>query len=176
MRGVADPGGTDFLQWEGLDDGQRKLERLTALLLDLRPFWPVVSKLAVEWIGRQFDSQGSFLLGHRWAPLSTEYAAWKTVNYPGKGILSAEGDLRRAATNPRRIATATTLTLRIEEFTKPARRGRLAARRIAPAWFQEGTPQMPPRPLVWDLPAPAEQALERAGDAYVEDMLRRIGL
>jgi hypothetical protein len=54
-------------------------------------------------MGKQFDSEGDFF-GEQWAPLSEPYATWKMQHYPGKGILSAEGDLRRAATTPERIA------------------------------------------------------------------------
>jgi len=35
--------------------------------------------------------------GETWAPLSSAYAAWKAVHFPGKRILERTGALRRAA-------------------------------------------------------------------------------
>lgn len=167
-----------------LDDGdvRRRLEWVALQLADLRPFWPGVRTVFVGWMRSQFATEGVFGLGRRWAPLTRRYAAWKALHYPGKPILQAEGDLRRAASKPRTVrATATILELAIpwdEEKGEPVR----------VEWHQEGTlgevgPKghegtMRARPILFGdplLPGPAEP-LERAQDAYLEGILARSGL
>lgn len=161
---------------EGIGELEAKLEKLAELMLDLRPFWPLVVPLYTRWVGAQFDSGGSYF-GEAWQELSPAYAAWKTVNYPGRGILMAEGDLRHAAQTPRREATPHMLVLTIEPFTKA--RGPGAGREIDPDWFQSGTDRMPARPL---LPLAGELAptqgaeIAEAAELYVADTARRLGL
>lgn len=159
----------------GFDEIEARIEKLVELCADLRLFWPLVVPLYVGWMGSQFDSEGSFF-GEQWAPLSDDYAAWKTVNYPTRGILTAEGDLRSAAQSPARFPTATSLTLRIESFEKA--RGPGKGRTIEPEWFQDGTNNMPARPLLPDgpIPAAADVELSNAAEFYVTDMVRRLGL
>lgn len=149
---------------------QRDLERAVLLLNDLRPLWPRVATLAVSWLSRQFDSEGSFF-GDPWQPLSPEYAAWKTINFPGKSILSAEGDLRRAATTPTRRSSAHSLTLEIRPYAKKGQE-------VEPGWFQDGTDKMPARPLLFDhvLPGEPRSELDLVASMYVSDMLKRLGL
>jgi len=161
---------------EGLDDAELRLRKLAALLLDLRPFWPKVVPLWIQWMGEQFDTQGSFGLGSQWAALSPKYAAWKAIHYPGKPILSADGDLRRAATTPRRKVAPLSLELSIEPYVHGPGRMNRKPRTIFPTWFQEGTERMPARPLVFDLPANLDAELDRVADEYVDEMLRVVGL
>lgn len=189
-----DPGGTEALSWEGLDESQKALQRVAVQLLDLRPFWSTVADLAIDWIGTQFEQQGAFMTGP-WAPLSPAYAAWKAIRYPGRPILAADGDLRRAATTPKRDARPLSLTLTIEPYTKRKRStGRAdltlsgtgstrtaaasssSTKVMQPGWFQEGTARMPARPLVGDLPEYALDQLDRAAEDYVDDILARAGL
>jgi hypothetical protein len=168
---AASGGVTEYrIDFQGLAESEKQLLRLAALLRDLRPFWPQVSRLFISWISRQFESEGAFLLGHRWEPLSPEYARRKALMFPGKGILSAEGDLRRAATSLRRIAEPRRLILEIEPYEK---RGRT----LEPSWFQDSTTTMPARPLLAEeLPGVAERELEEAADRYVVETVRRLGL
>jgi hypothetical protein len=152
----------------GLNEAERKLTRLAALLLDLRPFWPRVVPLFVGWMREQFRTEGRFF-STPWPPLSPAYAARKLRLYPSKGILVAEGDLRRGASLPERRATPRTLTLTI---TWPKE-----GERLDPQWHQLGTRHMPARPLLSDiLPTEAMQELRQAQEEYVEDMIRRVGL
>lgn len=151
-----------------------KLRAFSSLLLDLRPFWPRVVPLFVSWMQRQFESEGRFW-NTPWAPLSPEYAARKAVTHPGKGILVADGDLRREASTPARRVTRTSLTLTIR-WRKPARRGRTRMR-LDPRWHQLGTQRMPARPLLSQLlPLEAQMELEQLGEQYVEEMAQRVGL
>jgi hypothetical protein len=160
------------LTLEGLSEHERSLLQLELLLRDLRSLWPRVVPLAISWLSRQFESEGAFFLGHQWAPLSPEYLRRKTLRFGSKPILSAEGDLRRAATSPKRTVTPTSLTLTIEPYTKSS-----TGATVDPAFFQEGTSRMPPRPLLSEeLPHEAEAELEAVAERYVEEQVRRLGL
>lgn len=142
-------------------DADRDLLRVAALLTDMRPFWPKVVPLFTAWMSRQFESEGAYG-GMPWAKLSPAYAAWKSVHYPGKGILVAEGDLRRASANPTRSAGPLTLELTIKD------------EKIA--YHEEGTPRMPARPLLFGdpLPAAARADLDAAAEDFLSDFLRRL--
>lgn len=91
------------------------LGKLGAQLRDFRAIWPKVSSTFDEIERRQFDSLGSTGDSGSWTPLSTPYAKWKAVNYPGEPILHLTGNLRRSLTssfNPDAIfeTTADSLT------------------------------------------------------------------
>lgn len=142
-------------------DAERRIRRLSLMLSDLRPFWPLVVPVFTGWLRRQFETEGEFA-GSRWAPLSPAYAAWKSKVRPGKSLLVFDGTMRRAASNPIRSATPRTLTLSIEDDKL--------------GYHQEGGTNLPARPLVFGSPLPpmAELELRRAADRYVTDLLRRI--
>lgn len=178
----------DEITLEGADEYDAKLAKLTELIADLRPFWPLVVPLFIGWIGKQFESEGEFF-GQHWAPLTPAYAAWKTENYPGKGILSAEGDLRRAATTPERTVTPQTLVLRIKPYEKTERSTRTTAsgarsrarvgtgKEMDPDWFQSGTGRMPARPLLADaLPPEADAQLRETAEIYIHENALKLGL
>lgn len=156
---------------------EQALIKLATLMSDLRPFWPVVSRLFVSWMGRQFDSEGAFLTDP-WEELSPDYAAWKSQNYPGKPILSLVGPLRKAATSPRRIPTPLTLTLVIEPYEHQALTPGGVSGILDPEWFQEGTSRMPARPLIFEeiLPAVPMAELTAAMEVYARSMVVASGL
>lgn len=56
-------------------------------------------KVIPEFIKKNFDSLGS-RIGASWPPLSSDYAHWKKINYPGNQILVLSGHLRLASTIP----------------------------------------------------------------------------
>lgn len=146
----------------GLDDADRRLARFAAQMADLRPFWPKVSDLFVDWMGDQFATEGGALVtGGKWARLSPEYAARKAVTHPGKGILVAEGDLKKAAQTPVRTAGPQNLTLAIHD------------RKVG--WHQDGTAKMPARPLIPNvrLPDAWQRDLDRVAEEYVREVARR---
>ncbi len=146
----------------GDESARRKLAQLELFLEDLRPFWPSLVPLFIGWMGAQFSSEGGWG-GQQWAPLSPAYAAWKSAAFPGKSILIREGDLRRAASSPRREATSRTLTLWIDDDVA--------------GFHQDGTDRMPARPLIPDpLPPVALREVELAAEEYVSTLIRRIGL
>lgn len=178
----------DEIVLEGGDEFDAALAKLIELTADLRPFWPIVVPLFVSWIGRQFDTQGSYF-GDAWEALTPRYAAWKTEHYPGKGILSAEGDLRKAATSPKREVSSTTLVLRIVPYEKTTRSeaigksGRRSRARIGtgklmdPDWFQSGTGRMVARPLLAEtLPPEAQDELAEAADRYIQETAAKLGI
>lgn len=144
------------------DDAERTLAKAVHIMTDLRNFWPLVVPLFIKWMGRQFATEGGYASGG-WAHLSPDYAAWKAVAYPGKGILQATGKLRRAASEPSRTVTPNSLVLTIHsDYLK---------------YHQDGTSNMPARPLIFDgdrMPANARNELEQAAVDYVTKALKAL--
>lgn len=146
----------------GDDAYKRKLAQLELFLEDLRPFWPLLVPVFIGWMGAQFASEGGWG-GQQWAPLSPQYALWKSRHYPGRSILIREGAMRRAASEPRREPTPRTLILWIDDPKAPL--------------HQEGTGRLPARPLIPDpLPPAALRDIDLAAEEYVSTLVRRIGL
>lgn len=144
---------------EALD---RKLDQLQLFLNDLRPFWPMLVPVFIGWMGAQFQTEGGWG-GAAWAPLSPQYAVWKAMHHPGRTILIRDGDMRRAASEPRRTATPRTFTLWIDDPKAPI--------------HQEGNSRLPARPLIPDrLPMSARRDVEHAATQYVSTIIRRLGL
>jgi hypothetical protein len=146
----------------GDEEARRRLAQLELFLEDLRPFWPLLVPVFIGWMGAQFASEGGWG-GQTWAPLSPAYAVWKHQHFPGRTILIREGNLRRAASSPRREATPRTLTLWIDDETA--------------GYHQDGTSQMPARPLIpTPLPASALRDVDLAAQEYVSTLIRRLGI
>ena len=145
-----------------LADVDRRLRRFVGQMTDLRPFWPRVSDLFVDWMGEQFESEGGWG-GNEWAQLSEAYAARKMRLKPGKGILVFDGDLKKAAQSPRRTALPQSLKLTIDS--------ELAE------WHSSGAGNLPARPVLPDrLPESARRELERELRDYAQEVARREGL
>lgn len=141
-------------------DPDRLIKQLSLFLSDLRPFWPIVSRLVRSWWTRQFDTEGGFA-GTPWPALSPKYREWKQQHYPGKKILVATGATKRAALNPTRTVTPRTLTLAVDSEIL--------------GYHQEGD-GVPKRPLIFEEPLPAQARIEldAAAEGYVTDLLRRL--
>lgn len=148
------------LRTEGVEETERKIRAFELVLSDLRPFWPIVTRLFVGWMSRQFETQGAFA-GRPWVPLQPKYAIFKAQHAPGRRILNFTGEMRRAVTSPKRSVTARTLTLEIDDPKLE--------------YHQEGTSRMPARPVLFGtpLPAQAQMELDQAAERYVSDFLRR---
>jgi hypothetical protein len=143
----------------GFDEADLRIKRVGLLLSDLRSFWPLVVPIFIGWMRSQFASEGTFS-GERWSPLSTPYATWKSIHYPGKPILQATGALRRAASMPTRRATPRSLTLTIHDPKI--------------SYHQEGTDKMPARPLIFStLPPIARRELQLVAERYVREVISR---
>lgn len=141
-------------------EAEAQLRRIALFMLDLRPFWPLVVPLFIGWMREQFESEGAFG-GDGWAPLSPLYSAWKSLHFPGKSILQADGELRAAASRPERNATPRELMLRIVDPKV--------------GYHQEGTDKMPARPLLFDtLPPVAQAELQLAAVTYVRGIVGRL--
>lgn len=158
----------------GFDQYQVALARMIALITDLRPFWPRLVPLWVQWMRERFATEGEFG-GEHWAPLSEGYLARKITLYPGKGILYATGQLRRHTSKPVRTVTPTTLTFTISDF---ARKG---GGSMDIDWFQHGTDRMPARPIIPDswnvrLPTTMQEEVELIAQEYVDSMAAKLGL
>lgn len=171
-----------FAEAEGLDETERALTLLLAGLTDLRPFWPLVVPVFIRWMREQFESEGDWGGAH-WAPLSPDYLAWKMQRYPGKPILQATGDLRQAASRPRRRATARFLELIVDD--SEYLHGGSRPRSVGPyhqfggggseIGGQEGRP--PQREIIPEiLPVEAQADLEVLAERYVTELARRVGL
>jgi hypothetical protein len=148
------------IHYDDHGSGER-ISKLAVFMQDLRPFWPLVVPLVTGWWRAQFATEGEFG-GERWAPLSPLYAARKAIDHPGKKILEATGAMRRAASNPRRSITPTSLTLTIDSDVLP--------------YHESGTARMPQRSLVFGdpLPVAARAELDRVAEGFVQDLLRRL--
>jgi hypothetical protein len=141
---------------------QRKLAQLELHLADLSNFWPLLVPIFIGWMGEQFTSEGGWG-GTHWDALTPAYAAEKSRKFPGKSILIREGDLRQAASRPRRETTPRTLTLWIDDPVAE--------------YHQDGTTTMLPRPLIPDpLPESARIEVEAAAHEYVSVLVRQLGL
>jgi hypothetical protein len=141
---------------------QAKLEKVSALLADMRLFMPYLVPVFIGWMRSAFESQGAWS-GTPWAPLSPAYAAEKSHSHPGRSILIREGGLRQAASRPRREVTPRTLTLWIDDETA--------------VWHQDGTSHMPARPLVPSpLPPAALRDIDLAAEEHVHTLIRSVGL
>lgn len=157
----------------GFTDYELALARMIALLTDLRSFWPVIVPLWAEWMREQFKTEGEWG-GDPWAPLSEAYLARKMKLYPGKGILYATGDLRRAASQPQRIATPESITFVVDDSQK--RHGGKEPRSVID-YHQQGTATMPARPVVPEfLPLRAQEQVELAAQEWVDSMCQTLGL
>ena len=144
-----------------LSDAERRLTRLAAAMLDLRPFWPKLVPLFIGWMRLQFETEGRFA-ADPWQRLSPRYAIWKQRHYPGKGLLVATGGLRRSASTPTRHVSQTTHELTINDPKVSWHGGAQRA------------PGMPRRRLLFDeLPAIARNEVEQAAQEYVAEVLRR---
>lgn len=143
-------------------DASRRMRQLQLVLSDFRPFWPMLVPMFVRWMGQQFASEGAFLNGARWVPLSPTYAAYKAVRYPGRSILYAEGDMRRAASMPQRVEnTPTRFTLRIQD---------------PKIGFHQAGDGVPVRKVLpARLPRHALDEVHDLADDYVSDVIRRLG-
>jgi phage gpG-like protein len=70
-------------------------QAMSRAVTDWRPFWPRIAGVFYESTRQRFASDGF----GTWPRLSDGYAKWKTKKYPGEGILSRTGDLRRSLTD-----------------------------------------------------------------------------
>lgn len=193
-----------FAELAGLDSTERRVVLLREALRDLRPFWPRLIPVFIRWMRLQFESEGAWG-GEEWAPLSPAYAAAKARRYPGKRILVATGDLRRAASSPRRITSAQSLTLVIDDSNMAHGYG--DARSVSSRRRVRGTPtranravgpfhqfgggssevaqiaassiegRPPRRRIIPDLlPADAQSDVAALADGYVRETAARLGL
>jgi phage gpG-like protein len=139
--------------------GDEELVRAFGLMAsrvdDWRPFWPDIA--AVFYVGEaaRFDSQGY----GSWRQLSDGYRKWKSKNYPGEGILSLTGDLRRSLTN--RFSPATVYEDEPRQLT-------LGTIVHYAKYHQYGTSRMPARPPI-DI---TQEQINQMGRVAVESFER----
>ncbi len=83
-------------------DAERLNVRLGGILgavKDLRPVWPDVHNIFMDFIKEVFRSQGGYA-GTTWQPLNPNYAAWKARYYAGKPIMQLTGRLYESFITP----------------------------------------------------------------------------
>ena len=146
----------------GFEEAERALRGFTATMLDLRPFWPLLVPIFIRWMRTQFESEGAWG-GHKWAPLTPAYAAWKAQHKPGRSILVADGDMKAAASRPSRQVAPHYMILSIVDPKIE--------------YHQDGTPRMVARPVLPEhLPPQADDDISDAANNYVRENLKRFGL
>ena len=102
---------------------------------DWRPYWPTIAAVFYESTRQRFASDGF----GTWPRLSDGYAKWKIKNFPGEGILSATGNLRRSLTDrfgPNAVYEEEPQSLLLGTNIPYA------------TYHQYGTSKMPPRPPI----------------------------
>lgn len=156
---------TGNIHIHGDHEADDQIKRAALFLSDLRPFWPLVVPLVTSWWRRQFESEGSFG-GSPWPALAAATVERKQSLGLRHEILQATGQAKRAASQPERFATPTSLTLAIDD-SGPAHGNVLQ-------YHQEGD-GVPKRPLVFGdpLPVAAHAELNAAADRYVRDLFGR---
>lgn len=80
----------------GIDATIEVLRDLRMRAHDQRPGWRKVGRHLRDAVDRQFDSEGQYLNGRRWQPLSPPYAAKKKSAGFSGGILTRTGQMRRS--------------------------------------------------------------------------------
>lgn len=84
------------------ESGLRQLEvafrRLEGTVQDLRPVWPAVSDYFHRFERAHFSTEGGSGASGKWKALSARYAEWKSLRFPGKGILELTGALKASLT------------------------------------------------------------------------------
>lgn len=113
-----------------LDDWQGQVKNLRPAFRDL-----TIDVLAPA-IARRFEAHGP-----GWAPLSPNYAAWKALHFPGKGLLERTGAMRATFTDRSRFGSSATTVTESSLTIDP---------KSTPYWkyHQQGTPRMPARPIL----------------------------
>lgn len=165
---------SDRITVVGDDEAEARIRAAVMRFEDLRPFWPMVTRLFTSWMSRQFETSGAFA-GRPWAPLSPAYAAWKSAHGGDKRPLVFSGGLLQAATRTKRTALPRSLTLTIPDDEWG--HGPNKVKRPILQFHQEGTPKMPARPLVFSgsaLPPGPAAELDDAAETYVRDILNRL--
>lgn len=104
---------------------------------DLTPVWPAVGDMLALAEREQYASEGTYLTGKAWAPLSPRYLAWKTGHgYPAHIEILTGSTLSKLTSRPMDVETYTRTSA---EFGV---KGKIAF------WQQYGTRKMPARPLI----------------------------
>lgn len=115
----------------GIDANIEVLRDLRMRARDQRPGWAKVARHLETVVDRQFDSEGRYLNGRRWAPLSPPYAVKKKAAGFSGGILTRTGRLRRSFRTIRVTKNRLVFGSRLDRA----------------AWHQHGTRKMPARPI-----------------------------
>ena len=115
------------------------LERYQQRLDDLSPVWEQLADRFIKLQAQNFASQGATMSGG-WSPLSPQYARQKARSHPGAPILVRDGDLRDSLAG----------TLGIREHNRHS----MTVGTAVPyaTYHQNGTPRMPARRLIGDVP------------------------
>lgn len=84
---------------EGEDHLNRTLTGLSASLSDFKVPLKQSTSLLMSDINNAFDTSGRSYDFGGWAPLSNEYASWKSKRYSNSGILTRTGEMRKSFRN-----------------------------------------------------------------------------
>lgn len=143
------------LEVDGAKEIAFAVSRFSDAIQDYRPAWEETADYLGQVTERRFDQHGP-----GWAPLSPAYAAWKSANYPGRGILVRTGRMRASMGDVQRISP-----MSLEWGTS-----------VPYAVFhQRGTRKMPQRKVIQLEPDDARY-IHRVMQRYIAKKARELGL
>lgn len=149
---------------DGMPAFDRAFNRL-ANIDDFRPVWGEVIAEFHQIEVEQFDSEGS-ASGARWSPLSPVYSEYKEIQFPGKPILQATGDLRDSLTDTEALGAV----------VRPSPHELIVGSSVPYAIFhQRGTRRMPRRPPI-NFNETQRRRLQKAVQRGLVSFLREAGV
>lgn len=85
---------------QGVEVLNRAFNRVEEHISDFRSIWPDVAAEIYAINAEQFQSEGAAGASGKWAALSSAYARFKAIAFPGQPILQAEGHMVESLTDP----------------------------------------------------------------------------
>jgi phage gpG-like protein len=155
----------------GTDSGEGALQRLAVAFeragAEVQDFgkwvFPKLAPVFEEAIDEQFAARGAGPMSGAWAPLTKDYAEWKSGRYPGMPLLELTGELRAALTTS--SAPSSYRQWGANEFSFGTMGLEYAS------YHQVGTGRMPARPP-FDFGPTFEQGLQHAAMSGLREAIK----
>ena len=119
------------------------ITRVTALLNDLTPFWPMIHEQLRIAEGEAFATEGAVGGLPPWLPLTDNYKAWKDKQYPGQPLLQLTGRLVDSLTGD----TEDSIYEEYPTYMVYGTQAGIERGTAYPVYLQDGTTKMVARPI-----------------------------